>query len=504
MDFFRNIPSPPAFPRPSSGRVDEARAPSFLVDVAGLSLVIAWTFVFWNGDGVGMAAAVCGSVDLLLALQSGATALFSALIAISLYARKRRLFLLLCGASAFAACVALPCFAVWVDGGRAEAISIAFFLSGAGSTVRLGWESSMFGRGPFQAAILAAASYGMGFLIFVGICAVPRGSVAIGSFLPALSLALFVAFRLRNLACRNLPDSSGAARFASPARPAHPSSPLGMPSRRASRLFGALGLVFFAYGIMRSSGVAEGIPTSGGAFAAALPALGSCCAVLCASFAFRRRPFAIVYASSLILAFVAVLPSDVLPLGNVVLFCCALVAADSVKYIVWLSFACVFEGLPQRMLLPLALARSSQWLGSFVGQAAFLVVPSKGLAVLVSVVAVLVCLIDAMVPAAPPFSPPLGKEDGKARVDASREERPSCAEAGREEGFFSSLNLTPREREVCSLWVRGHTAAHIERRLCVSKSTVKTHVSHIYEKAGVSSREELIAAFEEFAPSRSR
>lgn len=222
---------------------------------------------------------------------------FSALIAISLYARKRRLFLLLCGASAFAACVALPCFAVWVDGGRAEAISIAFFLSGAGSTVRLGWESSMFGRGPFQAAILAAASYGMGFLIFVGICAVPRGSVAIGSFLPALSLALFVAFRLRNLACRNLPDSSGAARFASLARPAHPSSPLGMPSRRASRLFGALGLVFFAYGIMRSSGVAEGIPTSGGAFAAALPALGSCCAVLCASFAFRRRPFAIVYAS---------------------------------------------------------------------------------------------------------------------------------------------------------------------------------------------------------------
>ncbi|MBS6940213.1 MAG: helix-turn-helix transcriptional regulator [Slackia piriformis] len=66
------------------------------------------------------------------------------------------------------------------------------------------------------------------------------------------------------------------------------------------------------------------------------------------------------------------------------------------------------------------------------------------------------------------------------------------------------MNLTPREREVCSLWVRGHTAAHIERRLCVSKSTVKTHVSHIYEKAGVSSREELIAAFEEFAPSRSR
>lgn len=83
MDFFRNIPSPPAFPRPSSGRVDEARAPSFLVDVAGLSLVIAWTFVFWNGDGVGMAAAVCGSVDSLLALQSGATALFPPLSPLS-------------------------------------------------------------------------------------------------------------------------------------------------------------------------------------------------------------------------------------------------------------------------------------------------------------------------------------------------------------------------------------------------------------------------------------
>lgn len=52
--------------------------------------------------------------------------------------------------------------------------------------------------------------------------------------------------------------------------------------------------------------------------------------------------------------------------------------------------------------------------------------------------------------------------------------------------------LTPRETEVFSMWVEGYSASYIERRLCVSLSTVKTHLHHIYGKCGVSSRSEVI------------
>lgn len=42
------------------------------------------------------------------------------------------------------------------------------------------------------------------------------------------------------------------------------------------------------------------------------------------------------------------------------------------------------------------------------------------------------------------------------------------------------------------MWVEGYNASYIERRLCVSLSTVKTHLHHIYGKCGFSSRSEVI------------
>ena len=53
--------------------------------------------------------------------------------------------------------------------------------------------------------------------------------------------------------------------------------------------------------------------------------------------------------------------------------------------------------------------------------------------------------------------------------------------------------LTAREAQVLKLWVAGHGAPYIEEALHISRNTVKTHVNHIYRKAGVTSREELRA-----------
>jgi len=53
-------------------------------------------------------------------------------------------------------------------------------------------------------------------------------------------------------------------------------------------------------------------------------------------------------------------------------------------------------------------------------------------------------------------------------------------------------DLTPRERDVLTLLVKGWTNAEIAGRLGVSRSTVKVHVSNILSKLRVSSRGEAI------------
>ncbi|CVH79524.1 putative transcriptional regulatory protein NarL [Coriobacteriaceae bacterium CHKCI002] len=56
--------------------------------------------------------------------------------------------------------------------------------------------------------------------------------------------------------------------------------------------------------------------------------------------------------------------------------------------------------------------------------------------------------------------------------------------------------LTERESEVLGLVVRGRNIPHISKRLHISKTTTKTHVAHIYQKFGVSDRQEMIDLIE--------
>lgn len=60
-----------------------------------------------------------------------------------------------------------------------------------------------------------------------------------------------------------------------------------------------------------------------------------------------------------------------------------------------------------------------------------------------------------------------------------------------------SGNLSQRERELLSYLARGRSLPYIRNELFISKSTVNTHVEHIYSKLGIHSREELISLVEE-------
>ncbi|MEX2443787.1 MAG: helix-turn-helix transcriptional regulator [Alkalispirochaeta sp.] len=57
----------------------------------------------------------------------------------------------------------------------------------------------------------------------------------------------------------------------------------------------------------------------------------------------------------------------------------------------------------------------------------------------------------------------------------------------------SRHQLTRREREVTVLLLEGQSYKETAAHLGISTNTVKTHVEHIYEKAGVSSRAQLSA-----------
>lgn len=54
------------------------------------------------------------------------------------------------------------------------------------------------------------------------------------------------------------------------------------------------------------------------------------------------------------------------------------------------------------------------------------------------------------------------------------------------------MRLSPREQEVYGLASRGYTSRYIAARLVLSPRTVETHIRHIYEKTGVTCRDELI------------
>lgn len=57
--------------------------------------------------------------------------------------------------------------------------------------------------------------------------------------------------------------------------------------------------------------------------------------------------------------------------------------------------------------------------------------------------------------------------------------------------MFREKGLTQKEAEIARMIVRGLSNKEIADELCIVESTVKKHVSHIFEKMDIKSREEL-------------
>jgi DNA-binding CsgD family transcriptional regulator len=59
------------------------------------------------------------------------------------------------------------------------------------------------------------------------------------------------------------------------------------------------------------------------------------------------------------------------------------------------------------------------------------------------------------------------------------------------------IGLSAREQEVYQLIIKGRNVPYIRDELIISRNTVNTHVKHIYAKAAVHNRQELIDLIEQ-------
>ena len=86
---------------------------------------------------------------------------------------------------------------------------------------------------------------------------------------------------------------------------------------------------------------------------------------------------------------------------------------------------------------------------------------------------------------------------GEAALDPAVQHHVVAALSGGEEAAPAEPELpdglTPREAEVLGLIAAGLTNSEIAERLVVSGATVKTHVNHIFAKAGVRDRAQAVA-----------
>lgn len=76
--------------------------------------------------------------------------------------------------------------------------------------------------------------------------------------------------------------------------------------------------------------------------------------------------------------------------------------------------------------------------------------------------------------------------------DAAVPIEPPCAAPDGFADLCRRLGLSPREVQVAELLASGRSLPYIQDALCISEGTAKTHLRHIYDKAGVHRRQEFL------------
>ncbi|CAM2826876.1 helix-turn-helix transcriptional regulator [Slackia exigua] len=92
-----------------------------------------------------------------------------------------------------------------------------------------------------------------------------------------------------------------------------------------------------------------------------------------------------------------------------------------------------------------------------------------------------------------------GASEAPADIERERERHAVVNFADRLEAFCKEYGLSAREQEVLVEAVHGYSMDGIGRKLFISRETVKTHLRHVYLKAGVANKQQLIEFIDRYA-----
>ncbi len=90
-----------------------------------------------------------------------------------------------------------------------------------------------------------------------------------------------------------------------------------------------------------------------------------------------------------------------------------------------------------------------------------------------------------------------GMRKEKQKEGGEKEEEEPVFDKGAYLSFASTHDLTRRETEIGLLVLQGYTNLRIAESLYIAETTVKKHLTHIYEKTGVASRGEFRQVLQE-------
>lgn len=462
-----------SIPTSTVSRASKIFTTKCILDSLGLACYIAWSFVFWNGSVLfGDRFAVVSFDDLFIA-QGAFSALSALLLALSVRKitplRCKNILLVLFAAISSVAIV----FAALAGYQNAPTafFTIGFALSGIGSCLRLGWEEHLSVKGVKTAAFGIGAAYLIGYLMFSIISLFPPlAALIISILLPFCSCVLLIF--------SNKTEKSDAA-LSQKEKITEPLKTLF--SRIPLKLLIAIALTYFCYGATRMDGVMGGIAAGSelGMFIAGGPALACLVGICLAYYFYRQNALIAFYVAFPLMAAAALLPTSVDPFHGGTVFWITLVGTELIKYLVWFL---LIDGIMKdgvSALLCLALMRFAQWCGSCLGEIFVGVAPNQETVT----IAILVVLIAALLIM-------IGSSFLKRGAVAVSSEEGNLAH--RIQAATEQFHLSPREKEVLSIWATGRSGAYIEKKLFISKSTVKSHLNHIYAKTNTANREELL------------
>jgi len=131
-------------------------------------------------------------------------------------------------------------------------------------------------------------------------------------------------------------------------------------------------------------------------------------------------------------------------------------------------------------------------MGCFIGSLIGLQVLASGASSLIASL-MFICVCSVVFPLV------VGQQNSLQRIVVSESAKTLVEEKNNElmKELVRTYKLSPREADVLDLLRKGRTVPYIRDALYISKSTIETHIKHIYTKMGVHSKQELIDLVED-------